>query len=175
MKAQRGAPGGKGGPAIAYVNARLLDPASGLDSLGGVVVSDGTIADLGHHLSRASALGTQGIEAFDCKGACLAPGLVDMRTKMERYFQKNLTYNNPAEPACAVDSAVAPLPTDPNFTFACPTLSATQFTITATGIGSMLGFQYSIDQNNNRFTSSVPEGWAGAGSACWVIRQDGSC
>jgi len=102
-------------------------------------------------------------------------GLVDMRTKMERYFQKNLTYNNPAEPACAVDSAVAPLPTDPNFTFACPTLSATQFTITATGIGSMLGFQYSIDQNNNRFTSNVPEGWAGAGSACWVIRQDGSC
>jgi dihydroorotase len=82
MKAQRGAPGSKGGPPIAYVNARLLDPASGLDSLGGVVVNDGVVADLGHHLSRASALGTQGIEAFDCKGACLAPGLVDMRTQL---------------------------------------------------------------------------------------------
>jgi dihydroorotase len=82
MKAQRGAPGGKGGPPIAYVNARLLDPASGLDSLGGVIVSDGVIADLGHHLSKASALGTQSIEAFDCGGVCLAPGLVDMRTQL---------------------------------------------------------------------------------------------
>ena len=91
--------------------------------------------------------------------------LADMRTKMERYFQKNLTYNNPAEPPCGVEGpSVAPLPTDPNFTFTCPTLSATQFTVTATGVGSMLGFQYSIDQNNNRFTPSLPEGWAGAGS-----------
>ncbi len=82
MKAQRGEPGGRGGPPIAYVNARLLDPASGLDSLGGVVVSDGLIADLGHHLAKASALGTQSTEAFDCAGACLAPGLVDMRTQL---------------------------------------------------------------------------------------------
>jgi len=102
--------------------------------------------------------------------------LADMRTKMERYFQKNLTYNKPAEPPCGAEgSSVAPLPTDPNFTFTCPTLSATQFTVTATGIGSMEGFQYSIDQNNNRFTPGLPDGWTGAGSACWVIRQDGSC
>jgi len=102
--------------------------------------------------------------------------LADMRTKMERYFQKNRTYNNPNEPACGAEgSSVAPLPTDPNFAFTCPTLSATQFTVTATGIGSMEGFQYSIDQNNNRFTPGLPEGWAGAGTACWVIRQDGSC
>ncbi len=82
MKALRGEPGVKGGPPIAYVNARLLDPASGLDSLGGVVVSDGVIADFGQHLGRASALGTQDIEAFDCGGTCLAPGLVDMRTQL---------------------------------------------------------------------------------------------
>jgi dihydroorotase len=82
MKPQPGEPGRKGGPPIAYVNARLLDPASGLDSLGGVVVAEGVIADLGHHLARASALGSQGIEAVDCGGACLAPGLVDMRTQL---------------------------------------------------------------------------------------------
>ena len=102
-------------------------------------------------------------------------GLADMRTKMERYFQKNLTYSNPAQPACADGPGLAPLPTDPHFTSACPTLSATQFTVTATGVGSMRGFAYSIDQNNNRFTASLPDGWTGAGSACWVIRQDGSC
>jgi dihydroorotase len=82
MKAQRGEPGRRGGPPIAYVNARLLDPASGLDSAGGIVIADGTIADFGHHLARASALGSQGVEAFDCGGACLAPGLVDMRTQL---------------------------------------------------------------------------------------------
>jgi type IV pilus assembly protein PilE len=101
--------------------------------------------------------------------------LANMRTDMGRYFQKNLTYNKPDEPPCTEGSSLAPLPKDPNFTFACPTLSATQFTITATGTGSMLGFQYSIDQNNNRFTPSLPSGWDGAGSSCWVIRQDGTC
>lgn len=102
--------------------------------------------------------------------------LADIRLKMERYFQNNLTYNNPAAPPCgAPGSSIAPLPADPNFTFTCTTLSATQFTVVATGTGSMLGFQYSIDQNNNRFTPALPSGWAGAGSACWVIRADGSC
>ena len=102
--------------------------------------------------------------------------LADMRLKMQRYFQTNLTYNNPAAPPCdAAEGSIAPLPVDPNFTFSCPTLSATQFTVVATGTGSMLGFQYSIDQNNNRFTPALPSGWAGAGSACWVIRADGSC
>jgi len=102
--------------------------------------------------------------------------LADMRTKMERYFQANLTYNNTAEPPCgAAGTSVAPLPADANFTFTCPTLSATQFSVVATGTGSMVGFEYSIDQNNNRFTRALPSGWVGAGSACWVIRQDGSC
>ncbi len=102
--------------------------------------------------------------------------LADMRLKMQRYFQTNLTYNNPAAPPCdASEGSIAPLPVDLNFTFSCPTLSATQFTVVATGTGSMLGFQYSIDQNNNRFTPALPSGWAGAGSTCWVIRADGSC
>lgn len=102
MKAQRGAPGSKGGPAIAYVNARLLDPASGLDSLGGVVVNDGVITDFGHHLARASALGTQGFEAFDCKGACLAPGLVDMRTQLREPGEEHKeTFASASEAAAA--------------------------------------------------------------------------
>ena len=102
MKAQRGAPGSKGGAPIAYVNARLLDPASGLDSLGGVVVSDGAIADFGHHLARASALGTQGLEAFDCKGACLAPGLVDMRTQLREPGEEHKeTFASASEAAAA--------------------------------------------------------------------------
>ncbi|MBI3452388.1 MAG: hypothetical protein HY057_06065, partial [Rhodospirillales bacterium] len=80
----RAAPGARGGPPIAYVNARLLDPANGRDESGGVVIADGMIADAGPHLARAAGLGAagvHGIEAVDCRGLCLAPGLVDMRVQ----------------------------------------------------------------------------------------------
>ncbi len=82
MKPLRGELGTKGGPPIAYVNARLLDPATGHDGPGGIVVADGMIADVGPHLARADALGSQDIVTFDCGGACLAPGIVDMRAQL---------------------------------------------------------------------------------------------
>jgi dihydroorotase len=75
-------PGRRGGPPIAYVNARLLDPASGLDQPGGAVVREGLVADLGPHLLRAEAVASSGMEAVDCAGAVLAPGLVDMRVQL---------------------------------------------------------------------------------------------
>ncbi|MBI3710705.1 MAG: dihydroorotase [Proteobacteria bacterium] len=53
-----------------------------MDSLGGVIVADGVIADIGPQLARAAALGARGIEAVDCQCACLAPGLVDMRVQL---------------------------------------------------------------------------------------------
>jgi type IV pilus assembly protein PilE len=103
--------------------------------------------------------------------------LAGMRANMERYFQKNLTYNNPEGPPCGEpESSVAPLPTDSNFTYSCPMLTATQFTVLATGTASMEGFQYSIDQNDNRTTVSLPPtGWSGTGARCWVTKRDGSC
>lgn len=61
----------------AYVNARLIDPASGLDTAGAVLVENGRILDLGPHLF---ANGTPaGIEVIDCGGNVLCPGLIDMR------------------------------------------------------------------------------------------------
>ncbi|HEY4135086.1 MAG TPA: dihydroorotase [Alphaproteobacteria bacterium] len=59
---------------LALTNARLLDPASGLDATGGLLVVDGRIAEVG-----ANAKAPAGAETVDCKGACLAPGLIDMR------------------------------------------------------------------------------------------------
>lgn len=57
-----------------YINARLLDPATGLDAPGGILVRDGLIADVGPHLRRNAPADT---EVIDCKGHVLAPGLVD--------------------------------------------------------------------------------------------------
>src|SRR5215472_666338 len=60
----------------AYRNARLLDPASGLDRRGDLLVEDGRIAALG----GVGDVG--GVAIVDCAGTCLAPGLVDMRVEL---------------------------------------------------------------------------------------------
>lgn len=67
----------------AYVNARLLDPASRLDGKGGLVTDGETIADFGPHLARPGAKGVpKDAKVVNCKGKCLAPGLVDMRMEI---------------------------------------------------------------------------------------------
>src|SRR6202047_1764367 len=60
-----------------FRNARLLDPASDLDRAGDLLVEDGRIAELGGKLAAA-----RDSEVVDCAGACLAPGLVDMRVEL---------------------------------------------------------------------------------------------
>ena len=62
---------------IAYLNARLLDPASGLDAKGAVLVEDGRITDFGPGLFKGGAPSVSRV--IDCKGMCLAPGFIDMR------------------------------------------------------------------------------------------------
>lgn len=68
----------KSAPApLLFVNARLIDPASGNETRGGLLVQDGRIADLGAALTRDSA--PAGVRIIDCAGDVLAPGLVDMQ------------------------------------------------------------------------------------------------
>jgi len=69
---KRRAPAPPGG--TVFINARLLDPATGLDVPGGLLMRDGVIADLGPHLRRNAPADT---EVIDCKGHLLAPGIVD--------------------------------------------------------------------------------------------------
>ncbi|GAB5467159.1 MAG: dihydroorotase [Rhodospirillales bacterium] len=68
------------GPPTAYVNARLLDPASGLDGAGALLVVNGVIADLGPHLFSQGV--PSGMAVIDCGGHCLAPGLIDLRVNL---------------------------------------------------------------------------------------------
>ncbi len=63
---------------LLVANARLLDPATGLDARGGLLVLDGRVADLGPGV----ASGPDGAEVVDAGGMCLAPGLVDMRVRL---------------------------------------------------------------------------------------------
>jgi dihydroorotase len=65
---------------VAYTNARLLDPASGLDAKGALLTDGEIIIDVGPGLFAGGV--PSGIETIDCGGACLAPGLVDMRVQL---------------------------------------------------------------------------------------------
>ncbi len=65
---------------VAYVNARLLDPASGLDGPGALLTEGRRIADLGPALFADGA--PEGVEVVDCGGHCLAPGFVDMHVHL---------------------------------------------------------------------------------------------
>jgi len=60
---------------LALVNARLIDPATGLDAFGGLLISGGVIADLGMHITEGAV---EGAEFLDCGGRTVAPGLIDM-------------------------------------------------------------------------------------------------
>jgi dihydroorotase len=65
---------------VAYTNARLIDPASGLDAPGGLLSESARIVDFGPRIFA------EGVPAdatvVDCGGLILAPGLVDMRVKI---------------------------------------------------------------------------------------------
>jgi type IV pilus assembly protein PilE len=86
--------------------------------------------------------------------------LADGRIKMEQFFQDNRTYVGGPCPA-----------TTKYFTIACGALSATTYTITATGKNDLSAFSYTIDESNIR-TSNTP--W-GNGASCWVMRKGDAC
>lgn len=57
-------------------NARVIDPARGLDADGSVIIADGTILAAGPEAQNQGA--PYGAEIIDCDGAIVAPGLIDM-------------------------------------------------------------------------------------------------
>ncbi len=64
---------------LAFINAHIVDPASGWDGPGALLVKNGKIAQVvqGGDLGALS----DDIEVIDARGAMLAPGLVDLRVK----------------------------------------------------------------------------------------------
>lgn len=64
---------------IAFVNARLIDPASDYDGPGAVIVVEGVIADVIQGTTPPA--GNANIRVIDCDGNALMPGLIDMRVR----------------------------------------------------------------------------------------------
>lgn len=63
-----------------FRNARLLDPDTGLDAPGDLLIEGDRIAAIGPGLAEAG-IGAD-VETVECNGLCLAPGLVDMRVQL---------------------------------------------------------------------------------------------
>ena len=99
---------------VAYVNARLLDPASGLDAPGDLLTDGARVADLGPGLFADGP--PEGATVVDCAGLCLAPGLIDMRVQLREPGQEHKETIESASLAAAAGgvTAMVALPnTDP--------------------------------------------------------------
>ena len=92
---------------LLFSGVRLIDPASGLDQMGELLVRDGVIVDHGPSLGRPD-----GVRVIQEDGAVLCPGLVDMRVALgEPGFEYRETIASSAEAAAAGGiTTVAALP-----------------------------------------------------------------
>ncbi len=62
---------------LALLGARLIDPVSGVETRGGVLIRDGRISALGDGVTRANV--GSNFSIIECGGDVVAPGLVDMQ------------------------------------------------------------------------------------------------
>jgi dihydroorotase len=74
----------------AYTNARIIDPETGYDEVGTLLVKDGKIEKFGSGVESSD-----GYEVVDCKGHILCPGLLDIqvhfRTPGQEYKEDIIT------------------------------------------------------------------------------------
>lgn len=96
--------------------------------------------------------------------------LAARRVQMEQFYQDNHTYA--AAPACTAATA------SQYFTFSCTGADPTTYTLKATGVGPMAGFNYTIDQSNLKMSalSGAPSGWSNPSTNnCWTTKKGGQC
>ncbi len=63
--------------ALLLQGGRVIDPASGRDAVGDVLVRDGVVAEVGDGLTAASD-----VEVIECAGRWVTPGFVDLHTHL---------------------------------------------------------------------------------------------
>ena len=98
--------------------------------------------------------------------------LANWRVRMEQSYQDNRTYVGALCNSPAVNWPAATA----NFTYTCTAIAAPDiYTITATGIGGITNFVFTIDQSNTKSTTGVIAGWGTTPANCWQVKKGGSC
>lgn len=98
---------------IAIVNARLIDPASGREGAGSVLVRNGAIASVEWQNAPAT---DEGVRRIDARGQVLTPGLVDLRAFLGEpgaEFRETLGTGSQAAAAGGVTTVVCRPDTNP--------------------------------------------------------------
>ena len=99
---------------------------------------------------------------------------------MEQFFQDKQAYNatGSTTPCSSANNATS----NQYFQFSCTpgaNLTATTYTLTATGQGTMAAFSYTLDQTGAKTTtigSGAPSGWkVHSPNTCWVTGAGGKC
>ncbi|MDA1070457.1 MAG: dihydroorotase [Proteobacteria bacterium] len=95
---------------VAYHNARLLDPETGLDVRGGLLTEGEFIFDLGPHVTGEGL--AEDYTVVDAEGLCLAPGLVDMRAHLREpgYEHKETIHTGSRSAAAGGIATIACMP-----------------------------------------------------------------
>lgn len=98
---------------LAILDARLVDPASGREGRGSVLLRGGAIAAVEWGAAPATA---EGVRRIDAKGLVLAPGLIDLRAFLGEpgaEFRETLGTGSQAAAAGGVTTIVCRPDTDP--------------------------------------------------------------
>ncbi len=98
---------------IAIVNARLIDPATGREGTGSVLMRNGAIASVEWQGAPAT---DEGVRRIDAKGQVLTPGLVDLRAFLGEpgaEFRETLGTGSQAAAAGGVTTVVCRPDTNP--------------------------------------------------------------
>ena len=100
-------------------------------------------------------------------------GLGGFRVKMEQFYQDNRTYTGTGVGGCGLAGQE---PAYLHFNHGCVTTNGGQgYTATATGsAGRVVGFAFSINEQNLRQSTAGPTGWLTAPLNCFIVRKN-SC
>lgn len=92
--------------------------------------------------------------------------------RLEQHYQDHHEYGNTKD-GCAVA-----MPTHQFFTFECVAENGGQsFLLTANGqgTGQISEFTFTLDQNGNASTTTLPESWGHAPTSCWITKRNATC
>jgi len=99
---------------IAFTNARLIDPNTGLDDLGGLLIEGKTIKAFGKNLFNDRA--PENALEIDCKGHILCPGFIDINTHLREpgeEYKENINTASESALAGGITSLVCMPDTQP--------------------------------------------------------------